>query len=152
MANGTAELAQLIDSKGDCAEALWELAQQQEILIAEQRMSELMPLLAKKQRLLEQLDQLQQQLQPFAEQAAETRDWAHPADRERCRTRQQKTDQLLREIMALDARCEGQLTSSRNALAEQLQQSTGAQQAAKAYRASQATGTSRGGRLDLTAG
>jgi len=152
MANGTAELTQLIDGKGDCVEALWELAQQQETLIAEQRMSELMPLLAQKQRLLEQLDEFQQRLQPFGEQAAETRQWASPAARTRCRTRQQQTDRLLHEIMALDARCETQLTTSRDALAAQLQQSTGAQQAAKAYRASQATGHSRGGRLDLTAG
>lgn len=152
MTDNTTELARLIDEKLEIVSEVLTFARRQETVIAEQQVAELMPLLAKKQMALERLSGVQKALEPFASQDPERRVWASEKARQRCREREQQCDQLLRHIMELDAKCEGKLTESRDELAERLQQTTGTQQAARAYQASQAATGSRGGRLDLTAG
>lgn len=152
MTDDTTELARLIDEKLEIVRAVLTIARKQEGVIAEHRLAELMPVLAKKQIALERLSAVQTALQPFANADPEQRVWASETAKQQCREREQQCDQTLREIMELDARCETELAKSRDALAERLQQTTGSHQAARAYQASQASGGSRGGRLDLTAG
>lgn len=152
MANETTELARLIDEKLEIVSAVLTIARKQETVIAEQRVAELMPVLTEKQVALERLSAVQKSLEPFASQDPERRVWASADARKRCREREQRCEQMLRQIMELDAACEGRLIESRDALSERLQQSAGSQQAARAYQASQASTGSRGGRLDLRAG
>lgn len=152
MTDDTTELARLIDEKLEIVSAVLTIAREQEAVIADQRLAELMPLLAKKQVALERLSAVQKALEPFASDDPEQRVWPNEQARQRCREQEQQCDQTLRQILELDARCESELTKSRDALTERLQQTTGSHQAARAYQDSQASGGSRGGRLDLTAG
>lgn len=152
MTDETMELARLIDEKLETVSAVLAIARKQEAIIAERRIAELMPVLTEKQVALERLAAVQKALEPFASQDPARRRWSSEEARKRCREREQQCERLLGQIMELDATCEGKLTESRDALVERLQQTTGSQQAARAYHASQAATGTRGGRLDLTAG
>lgn len=126
-------LARLIDNKHALLVQLLELAQRQAIFVEQGDMTRMMSLLAMKQRLLNAIEQLERQLDPFREQDPDARVWRSPDDRARARETSTACDALLRQIMAVEKQCEGGMSLRRDEAAERLQAAHFSSQAAHAY-------------------
>jgi hypothetical protein len=98
----TDQLSKLIDAKHGVLLQLYELAQRQHALAESAQPGELISLLAVKQRLLDDLSTLEQQLDPFRQQDPQTRVWRSPADRARCAGVAGTCRQLLDQVMTLE--------------------------------------------------
>ncbi len=130
---GTDVLAQLIDTKVELLSQLRQLAARQVELVEAGDMTRIMNLLAVKQRLLNAVDQIERQLDPFRTEDAEQRAWQSPAHRQRARDASARCDALLQEIMTVERSCEAQLFQRRDQAAEQLQGMHFSAQVASAY-------------------
>jgi hypothetical protein len=129
----TEVLAKLIDSKHEMLSQLRQLAIRQLELVEVDDMSRIISLLAVKQRLLNTMDDIEKQLDPFRQQDPEQRIWASPAHRERAREVSARCDAMLQEIMSIERGCESRLHQRRDQAASQIQGMHVAANASTAY-------------------
>jgi len=140
-------LAELIQRKHACLTQLLAMGQKQLHTVLEGSMTDLLDLLAAKQRVLADLQRVQRALAPFAEQDPEQRQWRSLERRQQCAEQLRQCEVLLREIVAQERESERQLVSRRDKTAAQLQGVHAASEARGAY-ACRAQASTR--HLDLT--
>lgn len=144
----TARLAELIAARLEVLVQLRELARRQLEVIGEADMPRLFVLLSSKQTLLERMQRLDGELDPFRRQDPERRVWSSSAARQKARAESDRCESLLQEIMLIEKQGETELIRRRDEAATQLE---GMHTAARARTAYAGGGSSRqGGRLDLT--
>ncbi len=131
----TEQLAALVQRKLEVVTLLARLARQQLALIEAGDMGLLMKLLAAKQALLTQLQELERQLDPFRAQDPDERCWPTAAARAQCQQQADECAQRLTEVMNLEKQAEGQMVLRRDSAAARLQGVHSAAEASQAYRA-----------------
>ena len=129
----TMRLAQLVDCKLQILELLARLARQQLEIIDTGNMTSLLKLLSAKQSVIDQLQKVERQLDPFREQDPDSRDWNSAADRERCQQNAQRCNALVAEMMQLQRQAEAEMTRRRDDTAAQLAGVHSASEARLAY-------------------
>lgn len=129
----TERLAELIDKKCEVLSHLRDLSRRQVELIAQGDMTKLLRLLAAKQQQLDQLQTVEQGLDPFRQDDPDQRLWHSAADRQRCRQVAEKCETLLKEIFVVERQCEADLAHRRDQVASQLQAAHSATEARSAY-------------------
>lgn len=146
----TSKMVALLEARRQTLQTLLDMTLRQVKLIQQDAVSELMTQLSEKDPHLRRFAQLQEALRPLVEVPSDERDWQDAQQRARCQQIIEESDAMLEQMMTLEQQCEQALMSSRDRLAEQLQQQTGSQRAARAYaRGNRATST---GSLDVTSG
>ena len=147
MALETDLLSDLIDQKHACLRTLRDMGTRQIELVDAGAMSELLDVLAAKQRVLGRLQKIERQLDPFRNQDAGRRQWRSEDDRRQCARRIDECESLLAEIAGQEQRSRRELVRRRDETAAQLE---GVNQAVRA-RGAYATASPGGvGRLDLS--
>jgi len=126
-------LAELVSKKHAVLDRMRDLAQRQVELIVHCDMTRLLSVLAAKQNMLIELRKVEQQLEPFRDQAPESRRWRSTIERQRCRQTAEKCEQLLSEILKIEKQSESDLAGRRDQVATQLNGATSAAEATKAY-------------------
>jgi flagellar biosynthesis/type III secretory pathway chaperone len=126
-------LAELIDQKYEVLSLLRQLARAQVTIIQDSDMTRLMKLLATKQNLLNQLQDLERQLDPYRDQDPDSRQWRSPEHRQQTRDMATRCESLLNELMLIEKQCEGDLVVRRDAASTQLQGVHNVTQATNAY-------------------
>ena len=116
----TDRLAELIHRKRSCLAQLRDMGRKQLELVRGGAMTELLDVLALKQRLLVQLHQIERALDPFRGQSPEARRWPRPCDREKCAQELTECETLLGEIVAQEKRSEADLIRRRDEAAARL--------------------------------
>jgi flagellar biosynthesis/type III secretory pathway chaperone len=129
----TDQLADLIREKLAILLQMRELARRQMDLIGESRMPKLMSVLAAKQTMLSELRKLEQRLDPFRNQAPESRYWRCPEDRQRCRQMASDSETILQEILHIEKEAESKLAERRDHAGARLQSVQTSAQATQAY-------------------
>ena len=114
-------LASLIDQKCDVLSGLRQLATRQAEIAAGGDMTKLMRLLAGKQSLLQSLQSIESQLDPFRAQDPEARQWRSPEHRQRARAVAAQCESLLGELVLMEKQCAGELSVRRDKIAGRLQ-------------------------------
>ncbi len=141
-------LSQLISRKRELLVQLRDAGHRQMQLIEGGDMGELLKVLSSKQRVLEYLQGVERQLDPFRGQRPDQRTWRSAADREACSRMSAECESLLAEVIAGEKRGEEKLVTRRDRAAAQLQLAQHAWQARAAYDQP----SSRQGQLDLLSG
>ena len=129
----TDQLANLIDQKCEVLTLLRQLADRQTEIIATANMTRLLTLLATKQGLLEQMQSIESQIDPFRAQDPDARPWRSPQQRQKTRATAERCESLLKELMSLEKQCEGDLIVRRDKIADRLQGMHYGGQATSAY-------------------
>lgn len=135
----TNQLATLIKQKYEVLTQLRQLADRQTEIIATSDMTRLLALLATKQGLLQQMQRIETQIDPFREQDPESRLWPSNECRMQTRAAAERCEALLAEIMSREKQCEGDLIVRRDKIAERLQGMHNGTHAASAYAESMTT-------------
>lgn len=129
----TDRLSELIAAKLQVVELLSGLARRQLELAEQAEMSALLKVLAAKQTVLDQLQRLERQLDPYREQDPERRVWRSAALRQRCQQQMDQCGHVLNEVMVLETQGEAALVRRRQASALALEQVQSATDARSAY-------------------
>ena len=129
----TDRLAALVQAKLKILEMLARLAQRQLELAKHGESAELLKLLAAKQTVLGQLNQVERQLDPFRAQDPESRVWRSAADRQRCQHDAARCDELLAETMQVERQGEAALLHRRDQAASALASASAAGEVQAAY-------------------
>lgn len=129
----TEVLAGLIDNKYEVLSLLRQLARAQVDVVRDGDMTRLMKLLATKQELLNQLQNVERHIDPFRSQDPESRQWRSPQRRQQVRDTTTRCESLLNEIMLVEKQCEGELVVRRDIAATRLQGIHSVTQATDAY-------------------
>lgn len=133
----TNRLLELSEQKLAILTSLRNLSTTQEILVREQGIDELLPILSRKSEVIEDLRGVQSELAEFANDEPTSREWKSQSDRETCRSNFAKCDQLLSELLQLEESSLNDLSTRRDLVGQQLQQFSGAHAIADAYRTSE---------------
>lgn len=144
----TTLLIDLIGRKHDCLTVLRDLATRQRELIDAGDMTQLLAVLADKQRVIGQLQTLEQELNPFRNDDPDRRIWSSDAERIRCASLADRSARLLEEILDGERRSEDVLRRRRDDTAHQLAAAHHSHNARGAYAESDRQPTSS---LDLSA-
>ncbi len=131
----TEMLADLVARKRDALSRLREMGRAQYELIEADEMAGLLELLAAKQRVLIELQEIERALDPFRGQAPEERRWRSAEARARCAAQIDESEALLAEIIGQEKLCEQALRRRRDEAARRLQGAHLADQARGAYTA-----------------
>ena len=126
-------LAELIRRKHRCLTQLRELGQRQMPFIAGDEMTNLLDLLAVKQRALAQLQQIDAALEPFRKEDPQRRKWRSEEDRLACARLLEECEKLLADIVDHDKESQRQLILRRDETDRQLQGTHLASLARNAY-------------------
>lgn len=126
-------LADLIEQKHHLLTQIHALALRQVEYVDAGDTGKLLGLLAAKQSLLQNLQGLERQLDPFRHQDPDRRSWRSLQQRRTTHDLAARCESLLQQIMQIERHCEGHLMARRDAAAERLQQACTAVQAAQAY-------------------
>lgn len=140
-------LAELIQRKHACLTRLCAMSRKQFDTVVDGSMTDLLAILAAKQRVLADLQRVQRALSPFQGQDPEQRQWSSPERRQQCAEQLGQCEALLRDIVEREKQSERELVSRRDKAAAQLQDVHLASQARGAY-ADRPQHSAR--RLDLT--
>jgi hypothetical protein len=130
----TRRLLDLLAGKHACLLRLCEHGRKQQELIESGDITQLLGLLAVKQRTIDELHEHERNLDPYRNDDPTQRVWSSDAERIRCSSLADQSAQLLREILAGENRCEESLRRRRDEAAVQLSavQSAGAARGAYA--------------------
>ena len=142
-------LAGLIVRKHKCLVQLRELGGRQRGFIDGGQMTSLLDLLAVKQRILGDLQQIEHDLEGFRGQDPEVRRWRTPDDRRRCAAQLGECQRILAEIIQQEIQSEHVLVKRRDEVVVQLQGANLAGRARAAYVQLPSTPLSQ---IDLTSG
>lgn len=119
-AHSTTQLADLVGRKHACLLQLRDLGRRQRELIESGDVTQLLGLLAVKQRSIGELHDLERQLDPYRGDDPSARMWTGEAERLRCASLAEQANRLLVEVLDLERRCEEALRRRRDETAEQL--------------------------------
>jgi flagellar biosynthesis/type III secretory pathway chaperone len=144
----TNTLTKTLFSKCELLVQLRKLGVQQNELIDAGELGQLLGLLAEKQRLLDSLQKIERQLDPFRAQSPGDRDWNSEEDRRRGAELAAACEKLLAEVAEAERQSATKLMLRRNEAATQLQAVHFAVQARAAYVATERPGFSQ---VDLSA-
>lgn len=133
LATETDRLAQLALSRRDCLAQMHALGGMQPALIDSGDMTQLLAVLAAKQRLLGELVEFERALDPFRGQVAESRHWRDAHERATCAALLAEGETLLRRILEQEQAAERRLSRRRDETAALLQGVNAADQARRAY-------------------
>ena len=142
----TDRLVELIERKHNCLSELHEIGRRQLQLVRGGEMTTLLDLLAVKQRLIERLQIIERDLNPFRAQPPESRQWRSEKHRQRCAQQIQSCESLFAQIIEQEKTGESELIQRRDEVALRLD---GAHQAWRARGAYTAKAPQRSGKLDL---
>ena len=131
--NNTDTLTQKLYSKCELLVQLRKLGVQQNRLIEAGELGQLLKLLAEKQRLLDSLQEIERELDPFRGQSPDDRQWGSPDDRRRCAELAAACEELLAEVARFEKQSAEKLQFRRDETAAQLQAVHFAGQARAAY-------------------
>ena len=126
-------LADLIGRKHDLLLQLLDLGRRQLELIEANDLTQLLKLLASKQKLLTELQTLERHLDPFRLQDPEARVWRAAQDRDRCAQLASHCEAVRAEIVQAERMSETRLTFRRDEAATRLQGVHQASQVRHAY-------------------
>lgn len=126
-------LAALIDEKAGVLAQLRDLARRQAQIVDHGDINQLLALLAAKQQLLNELQALEQRLDPFRSDDPDRRRWRSSAHRQKTREVAERCEALLNEIMVVEKQCESEMTRRRDDAAARLQGTHNVLQATTAY-------------------
>lgn len=126
-------LAALVERKHGCLVQLREMGRRQWDSVVAGSMTDLLDILAAKQRVLGDLQRVERGLEPFQGQEPETRRWRSPAERQACAGRLAECQMLLREILEQERESERELVRRRDEASAQLQGMHAARAARGAY-------------------
>jgi hypothetical protein len=140
-------LARLIRGRLDCLARLRDMGTKQLELVEANQTTELLDVLAVKQRVLLELQGIERQLAPFRDQRPDERRWRTREDRQECARQLERCEALLRDIVTQEKQSERALTRRRDDLAAQLHGMHVASQARGAYTAQSRPDVRR---IDLT--
>ena len=129
----TEQLAALVAAKLQVVEILVRLGHRQLDLIDAGDAAVLLKLLAAKQTVLDQLQTLERQLDPFRGQDPGERVWRTPAHRVQCQAQADRCAALLSEAMELEQQGEAAMVARRDAVAAALAMAQSAADARTAY-------------------
>jgi hypothetical protein len=148
MHSDTNILSQRIEQKLELLTQLRDLGQHQLALIRSCDMTQLLKLLAAKQRLLNALLTVERALDPFRDQDPEMRVWSSPVDRTRCAQSAARCEDLLAAIVQQERESQSHMTDRRDEVLAQFEAAGASALAHNAY----AAPTVRSHQLDLTQG
>lgn len=131
----TEQLAELIRKKHEVLLQLRDLGHRQTDLVKSGEIAALLKLLAGKQQLIANLQQLERTLKPYYGQNPDARVWSSPANRAQCAQLVAECNAMLEEIVNLEKQGAEQMTARKNEVAEQLQQVHAAAHVRNAYQA-----------------
>ncbi len=143
----TDQLAALIHQKRACLLRLHQMGRRQLELIGDDRMAELLDVLAAKQSFLAELEQIERALDPFRSEAPDSRPWPTSDKRRKCGEELAECEALLAEIVAQEKQAETELIRRRDDTAICLQGTHAAGRARSAYTTEKQPGISQ---LDLS--
>ncbi len=143
------EVAALIQQRWEILDRLLSISRLQMTAIEQGQMSELMRLLSEKQKPLNQLIELSDQLRVASVENAEERLWVSSDIREECRKQQDDCEKMNLELLAIEAESESKLSQSRDDLHQRLERVDSGWQAVSGY-ADHASHVTSGGSLDLS--
>jgi len=126
-------LAELVERKRQCLAQLCELGRRQCEMIASGEMNPLLKVLAGKQRLLADLQEIEEGLAPYHDEDPEARAWRSPADRQRCAGHLADCEKLLAVILEQERGSENELRRRRDEAQVRLQGAHDAAAARGAY-------------------
>ncbi len=129
----TNTLTKVLASKCELLVQLRQFGARQSELIETAELGQLLNLLAVKQRLLNGLQAIERQLDPFRAQSPNERQWPSEEDRRRCADLAAACEKLLGEVMEGEKQSEQRLILRRDEAATQLQAAHFAAQAHDAY-------------------
>ena len=138
----TAQLSRLIQQKHGLLVQLRDLARKQLSLVDAGDMTALLRLLATKQNLLAEVQQVEQELDPFRQQEPESRVWRDPSVRQRTALLADECTGLLQNTFDLETQAESALSSHCDATAKRVQTATCATHDRHAYVLKSTTRTS----------
>jgi hypothetical protein len=133
MQTPTDMLSRLIQQKFGLLVQLRELGAHQIDLIRSGDMTQLLRLLAAKQRLLKALSSVERSLDPFRGEEPEKRAWPSPLDRERCAQTASACEALLDTIVEQERYSQTQMTIRRDEVSARLEAARGTVEARQAY-------------------
>lgn len=142
----TDRLAELMAQKYQLLLSLQELVCGQKELVDRGEMAILLNLLATKQRVLDRLQSVERQLEPFRDQSPESRSWRNGQLRDQTAAYVESCQKLLADILQKEKHCEEQLLRHREEVAGQLRQLCSSGEMLAAYGAAQSRGHTQ---LDL---
>lgn len=129
----TDRLAALVAAKCQVVDLLVTLAERQLQLAEAGETHALFKLLAAKQGVLEQLQRLEREIDPFRTQDPESRLWRTPADRAQCQRQAQQAAERLARAMTLEKQGEAAMVRRRDAAAAAIEAAQSATDARVAY-------------------
>ncbi len=129
----TERLAELIGCKHDILIHLRRLTMRQAEFVGAGDLSSLHRIFAAKQSLLNQLQRVESQLDPFRTQDPSQRRWRTPEDRRRCREMSDRCAVLLEEIKQAECNDQQTLVRRRDEVASQLEVANTGVHACSAY-------------------
>jgi flagellar biosynthesis/type III secretory pathway chaperone len=132
-ANSTDRLAELVNAKLQMLELLSQLAERQLALARGGAIPDLLKLLAGKQTVLVQLQQIERLLDPFRSEDADARPWRSAEDRRLCQQAASRCDELLAQTMRLEKLGENEMQHRREAAASALATAQSSADASLAY-------------------
>jgi hypothetical protein len=131
--NDSRQLAAAIARKAQLLDLLRRLGEAQLSLVGEGDMTRLMQVLSSKDSLLQQLQHVERELDPYRDEDPDRRKWDSPELRQACREDAARCADLLAEIVALEKQSEAEMLRRRDATAAQLQNMYGSHEAQGAY-------------------
>ncbi|MBD53792.1 MAG: hypothetical protein CMM05_01760 [Rhodopirellula sp.] len=143
------EVAALIQQRWEILDQLLSISRLQMTAIERGQMSELMRLLSEKQKPLNKLIELGNQIGVASADDSEDRYWDSNDIREQCRRQQDDCEKMNLELLAIEAECESKLSQNRDELRERLERVDSGWQAVSGYADHELHATS-GGSLDLS--
>ncbi|MDW8037253.1 MAG: hypothetical protein RMI90_04340 [Thermoguttaceae bacterium] len=137
MALDTDRLAELVAQKYQLLQSVQELVLRQGELIHKGEMTALLEVLGVKQRLLEEIQAVEQQLAPFRQQAPQSRRWRNELLRQQTAALVERCQQLLAEILQQEKHCETQLLRRREQIVGEMRNLCTSGQMLLAYQAAE---------------
>ncbi len=129
----TKSLAMLIQRQWTALSGLHQLVLEQQNCLGTDRIETLLSLIARKQPLVDELQDVSAQLQAYRVQSPEQRTWDSQEDRARCQAQAKRCEELHREIVRLEAGALELMERQRSAISSQLQDCRDSSVATTAY-------------------
>ncbi len=129
----TKSLAMLIQRQWIALSGLHQLVLEQQNCLGSDRIEMLLSLIARKQPLVEELQDISLRLQAYRDQSPEHRVWESPQERARCQAQAKQCEELHSEIVRLEAGALELMEQQRSAIASQLQDCRDSSFATTAY-------------------
>ena len=145
----TERLAELIATKHELLVQMRDLGRLQSDFIEAADFTQLLKVLAAKQRVLSAIQSTERELTPFRTQDPAARSWSSPQERQRCAGLAARCDAIFHEIVEQERLSEARLETQRNEASQRLHGAHSASQARGAYVSQSQSGRSM---LDISSG